>query len=268
MNKQAARNLFLIGIMATSTASLQVAAEDPELPYRYSEEWSVVSAPGPAGPYQPVNIDPRVPGSALLPLPVVRAPGEIAPPPAESMAMPEPELVAPPQPEIVAVPDTDMALPSEAAEQAEPGSELASAPDAGEQAEPESEQVSEPDIEMVAEPEGITEPFPDVNADTMANPPAAGRVEMPSAAVQPPSPAAALMRPPGPGYYQPMRPAVPAYGYPGRSGYPGQGWSQGYRMPPTGYYRAPESRPREPEIPPPPVYEELQRRSGSSQLPR
>jgi len=48
---------------------LQVApfaiAEDA--PFTYSDDWSLVSAPPPPGPYQAVNIDPRVPGQDAIP---------------------------------------------------------------------------------------------------------------------------------------------------------------------------------------------------------
>jgi hypothetical protein len=49
-------------------------AEDETLkPYKYTDEWSVVSAPPPAGPYRSVNIDPRVPGAgAVAPMPVIQ----------------------------------------------------------------------------------------------------------------------------------------------------------------------------------------------------
>ena len=40
-------------------------AEDA--PFTYSEDWSLVSAPPPPGPYQAVNIDPRVPGQDATP---------------------------------------------------------------------------------------------------------------------------------------------------------------------------------------------------------
>ena len=42
-----------------------VVAEDA--PFTYSDDWGLVSAPPPPGPYQAVNIDPRVPGQDALP---------------------------------------------------------------------------------------------------------------------------------------------------------------------------------------------------------
>jgi hypothetical protein len=40
---------------------------EQELEFTYSDEWSVVSAPPPSGPYQAVHIDPRVPGQGITP---------------------------------------------------------------------------------------------------------------------------------------------------------------------------------------------------------
>ncbi len=42
-----------------------VVAEDA--PFTYSDDWGLVSAPPPPGPYQAVNIDPRVPGQDATP---------------------------------------------------------------------------------------------------------------------------------------------------------------------------------------------------------
>mgnify|MGYP001546691943 CR=1 FL=1 len=36
--------------------------------FHYSEDWAVVSAPPPPGPYRAVNLDPRIPGQDVLPL--------------------------------------------------------------------------------------------------------------------------------------------------------------------------------------------------------
>ena len=38
-----------------------------EAPFTYSDDWSLVSAPPPPGPYRTVNIDPRVPGQDAIP---------------------------------------------------------------------------------------------------------------------------------------------------------------------------------------------------------
>jgi hypothetical protein len=106
--------------------------EESSTPYHYSDEWTLVSAPPPAGPYRSVNIDPRVPGvGAVAPVQMpmnmqvpktmaeipgdpaeVEAPGmspddqpletagslpEVAleHPPAAGIAVPLPEMIAP-----------------------------------------------------------------------------------------------------------------------------------------------------------------------------
>lgn len=57
-----------LAIALAATALLPAAhARDAETQFKYSDEWSLVSAPPPAGPYQPVNIDPRVPGPGTIP---------------------------------------------------------------------------------------------------------------------------------------------------------------------------------------------------------
>jgi hypothetical protein len=53
--------LLLPLLQATPLAMAEVA------PFTYSDDWSLVSAPPPPGPYQPVNIDPRVPGQDAIP---------------------------------------------------------------------------------------------------------------------------------------------------------------------------------------------------------
>ncbi len=60
----------------------------PNTKFTYTDDWAVVSAPPPPGPYRAVNIDPRVPGvDAIPPLPM----DAVGPPaenviPAEAMA--------------------------------------------------------------------------------------------------------------------------------------------------------------------------------------
>jgi len=200
-----AGRLFSIGMLLLPVWSGIAIAEDAAIPYRYSDEWSVVSAPGPAGPYQPVNIDPRVPGTALPSIPAMDDGARV---PAEAAAMPEPE--------------------------------------------------SQP------QPQTQSRQQPDINADTLGSPPAAGIAGPATGRRQPPG---AGMQAPVPGYYHRTIPPAPAYGYPPQAGYPGHGWSPGYMNKPyEGYYRTPEMMPREREIPPPPVYDEMQRRG--SEYPR
>jgi hypothetical protein len=54
-------------LISASVAQAVHAEAATEMPFKYSDEWSLVSAPPPAGPYQPVNIDPRVPGPGTIP---------------------------------------------------------------------------------------------------------------------------------------------------------------------------------------------------------
>lgn len=54
---------FVVAGVALTQVS---AAGEPESLFKYSDEWSLVSAPPPAGPYQPINIDPRVPGPGTI----------------------------------------------------------------------------------------------------------------------------------------------------------------------------------------------------------
>ena len=60
------RGTHLLLMMAAGFLLQASHAEEAETPFKYSDEWSLVSAPPPAGPYQPVNIDPRVPGPATI----------------------------------------------------------------------------------------------------------------------------------------------------------------------------------------------------------
>ncbi|HUT39851.1 MAG TPA: hypothetical protein VM011_00785 [Gammaproteobacteria bacterium] len=61
------RGMHLVLMLAAGFLLQASHAEEPEIQFKYSDEWSLVSAPPPAGPYQPVNIDPRVPGVGTIP---------------------------------------------------------------------------------------------------------------------------------------------------------------------------------------------------------
>ena len=71
-------------------ASVLAEESAPSSEFTYTDDWAVVSAPPPPGPYQAVNIDPRVPGvDAIPPLPmdaVTTSPEEDIP--AEALANP------------------------------------------------------------------------------------------------------------------------------------------------------------------------------------
>jgi hypothetical protein len=55
---------YLMLVLLLPAAPVVVAEEAP---FTYSDDWSLVSAPPPPGPYQAVNIDPRVPGQDAIP---------------------------------------------------------------------------------------------------------------------------------------------------------------------------------------------------------
>lgn len=52
-------------LLAVSPASSEEVAAPPE--FTYTDDWSLVSAPPPPGPYSAIHIDPRVPGQDSLP---------------------------------------------------------------------------------------------------------------------------------------------------------------------------------------------------------
>jgi hypothetical protein len=56
-------------ILILISTALPVSADEanPSPGYIYKDDWAVVSAPPPPGPYRAVNIDPRVPGVGAIP---------------------------------------------------------------------------------------------------------------------------------------------------------------------------------------------------------
>jgi hypothetical protein len=185
--------------------------EESSARYHYSDEWTLVSAPPPAGPYRSVNIDPRVPGvGAVAP---AQMPMNLRPPQSASEIPGDPAIAEAPvdQPLEAAAP-----LPEDAMEQP---------PAAG---------IAVPLPEMVAPADAVLD------------------------ALQP-YPGSRL---PAPGYYGRTMPPPPAFNHPAPMRYPRQAGYPGYRnMPPFGYY-SPPMRLQEPEVPPPPVYEQQQGYGG------
>ena len=59
-------SLFLTVLPVALPVTADPVVESPN--YTYSEDWAVVSAPPPPGPYRAVNLDPRIPGQDMLPL--------------------------------------------------------------------------------------------------------------------------------------------------------------------------------------------------------
>jgi hypothetical protein len=93
-------------ILALISSALPVSADEanPTPGYTYKDDWAVVSAPPPPGPYRAVNIDPRVPGAGAIPPLPLDAPGMVekdipaealATPPAAGMPTSSPQLESP-----------------------------------------------------------------------------------------------------------------------------------------------------------------------------
>lgn len=63
-------NLMLLAL-ATAAPLSGMAESGPQ--YSYSDEWSIVSAPPPSGPFRSIHLDPRIPGQGIAP-PAVSTP--------------------------------------------------------------------------------------------------------------------------------------------------------------------------------------------------
>jgi len=91
MNPESKLNEFLAGMVLFLVVST-VSADEAETPasFNYTDDWVLVSAPPPPGPYRSVNIDPRVPGQDTIPDFSVVAPpsGPVSEIPAEALANP------------------------------------------------------------------------------------------------------------------------------------------------------------------------------------
>jgi len=65
------RREYVSGLVVLSlllvTAPVLADESVPDSAFTYTDDWAVVSAPPPPGPYRPVNIDPRVPGADAIP---------------------------------------------------------------------------------------------------------------------------------------------------------------------------------------------------------
>lgn len=197
-----------------------VAFAEGDSTFRYSDEWALVSAPPPSGPYRLVHIDPRVPGQGIAPPLVTGVDHSSADSEDVAADSVTTEQQQPEQPAgvgvsdgaaaaIPAVPDTP-ALPAPAAIQAAtPELEVPPPPAAG--------------VPSANVPEPVP-PVTDIGRDRQTAEP-----DVLTATPQ-------AMPPPVPGYYGRMMPPPPRYEYPGSAW---QG-APGYRtMPPTGYYPAP-----------------------------
>jgi hypothetical protein len=82
--------LLIDGVMADQQP---VDTENQSSFYTYHDDWAIVSAPPPPGPYQSVNIDPRIPGQEDVITPFVSGYNE---PPTRGEQLPEDFMGAPP----------------------------------------------------------------------------------------------------------------------------------------------------------------------------
>ena len=264
--------------------------EAPATQYNYSDEWSVISAPPPAGPYRSVNIDPRVPGSsAVMPMPVIQPLEAVVEAPevsetqetaitvTEDTAAAEAEIQLAPAAETaqeaaITTADDSATVVSDIQQEpaGEPAQEAAiSAADDASAAVAEIEDapaadesaagVAEAPQELAAEqtPEAAMA----LPEEAMKYPPAAGIPASSPEAVSPSRAASDAMqqyrgsRLPAPGYYGRSMRQPPAFSYPAPGRYPRQAGYPGYQnVPPYGYYNPPAYS-QEPEVPPPPVYD-------------
>jgi hypothetical protein len=218
-------------VLVLSIAVSPVFGEEPVQPYHYSNEWSLVSAPPPAGPYRPVNIDPRVPG-----------PGSV-----------EPMRMFPPRPVTEAPAATVPA--NQTAEEYTAESSAASV-----------EQEISAAIPGMAPAAGIAarqdEPVAPAAAAKAMTPPSAGDTAGYADYYRNGKPGWGAMAPhqpvPGNDWRRPP-PVSRNYNYP-QPGYPYPPMYRGNRnLPPPGYYNPSGRGDAEEEIPPPPIYDGMYR---------
>ncbi len=221
--RQLARHTGCIGITLV-LAITGVASADTTTTYRYSDEWALVSAPPPSGPYRSVHIDPRVPGQGIAP-PLVSGVTTSTP---EEAAVHDGAMTATaedqqPMPAI----EASVEPPAVSAEQNDPASPM---PDAARAA-------AVPEIEVPPPPAAGMPAATDIDAPRPAQ--AIDPVQQADSTYGNPG-VSSDMPSPVPGYYGRMMPPPPRYEYPG-SAWQGM---PGYRsMPPMGYYPVPRMPP-------------------------
>ena len=54
-------------LLALATAGASSVVAEPSSQYSYTDEWSIVSAPPPSGPFRSIHLDPRIPGQGVAP---------------------------------------------------------------------------------------------------------------------------------------------------------------------------------------------------------
>ncbi len=229
----------------------QVPGGAPEPAYIYSDDWGLVSAPPPQGPYNAINLDPRLPGQDLvapMPMPDIGSPeapltgtAEFEPerPASVSRGTSTPmQSTAPPQ------------TPYDYQPQPAPHGQPAQMQDtrgqhAATQGQPGPDYTRSPDRQAYGPAGFRNAPYP--GAGRTANRPPVAIEQQQRRENQPP-----------PGYYRPRdysQPATrPMYGYPWSSRhqyseYPAAGYSQPWQ--------GRDPRASEVEVPPPSVYDRM-----------
>jgi len=252
------------GVTAAEQATdQQQALVDAPAPaaYTYNDDWGLVSAPPPQGPYNAINLDPRIPGQDLVtPMPM---------PDIVSQEAPGPDTSAPEAPASAPGTTGSAAVTASAPGQSSvpPQTPYDYQPQPASQGRPPYAQVSPQAPQTAAIPEQAAPGYaqrPDSRAygraGTMNAPyPGAGMHTLrPQPAVAPEQHMGLESRP-QPGYYRSQdysqSGARPMYGYPWpsrqpSSGYPAAGYSQSPWQ--GGDQRAPEI-----EVPPPSVYNRM-----------
>ena len=67
---------FVLLALAAAATSNTIAQSTPQ--YSYTDEWLIVSAPPPAGPFRSVHLDPRIPGQGVAPQAVADTMNQLA----------------------------------------------------------------------------------------------------------------------------------------------------------------------------------------------
>lgn len=240
-----------------------LAMDESETAARGDDDWSIVSAPPPPGPYRSVNIDPRIPGQDAVSVPgpggdfssagLLPAEALRLPPPAAGGAAPEPQdsrhgyraqpsqtggYATPPRPRPLPRDHVPAAVPQDYAQPPEPRSYAPPGPydyaqpgrDDGYRPAPYARDYVPPpqDYEQPMRP-AVTFPSPGMQED--------------------------YVQQPVPGQYGRSRQRPQSYNNPWQDGYARQPEQQGYRMmPPPGYYQPSIQRPLQ-EVPQPPIYD-------------
>jgi hypothetical protein len=273
--KQSSVVVAVAVILSTSS----VFAEESPPPFHYSDDWTLVSAPPPTGPYRSVNIDPRIPGAgAVEPMRVMpsrlRASGAAEPAPAPANAAAAVQTAPPAQEQYA--PEAPVAA------EEPPAPVAAEEPPAPEKPVAAAESPAPVEPSATAEsPVSVQAPgAPEIATSVPGNAPAAGipaaaetelspletaRPYGPPAAGEEteygePHPGSSGQMPPS--YQPPLHGYGRAYPPPPMRNYPAPRYpyyQQRYRgtqnaVPPPGYYN-PQRSNEEPEVPPPPAYE-------------